>query len=394
MQVLLDLTVHQEQIISLFHHQILMSARQRLLQQQQQQLGAEAATITALAATAAAAAADGQQSTPLEPQQQLQRLHQQLLQQVEQVQQQQGLQETLQTSCSWSADAVAEAMEEDVDPQQALEGQQQRLQQQDVDATSLGIKAEDSSEQQHLQHLQQQQSHPASCSYVGSLLQAAATDEAEQQRVLAMTAPDWSKFFTESFYKLLLLLELADRNEEFLQADQPQPQQQQQRQQQCAGLGAAAGTAAAAGVDIHSVSHMQQLEHLVDEWVMLSALSLILNPLPVYVACTINHATQQPCAAPGVSALRFGSNRLGYVATGLSVCLRHSKHVLCTINHAAQQPCAAPGVSAVFRTSLRNPGSFVSSRSACCVHHQPRHAAALRRTGGDRPGFETTKFAG
>jgi hypothetical protein len=320
MQVLLDLTVHQEQIISLFHHQILMSARQRLLQQQQQQVGPEPATTTALIATAGAVAADAQQLVPLEPQQQLQRLHQQLLQQVEQVQQQHGLQDTLQTSCSWSAD-TADAMEEDVDPQQARQAQQQ--QQPDVDTSHLAIKDEDELQQ----HLQQQQSHPASCSYVGALLQAAATDEAAQQRVLAMTAPDWSKFFTESFYKLLLLLELADRSEEFLQADQPQQQQpagsgrvletrparhsssageaaDMQQQQQGAGLDAAASTAAAApaGVDIHSGSHMQQLEHLVDEWVMLSALSLILNPLPVYMACTINHATQQPSAAPGVSA--------------------------------------------------------------------------------------------
>jgi hypothetical protein len=236
MQVLLDLTVHQEQIISLFHHQILMSARQRLLQQQQQQqqVGPEAATTTAFAAVAGAVAADGEQLTPLEPQQQLQRLHQQLLQQVEQVQQQHGLQETLQTSCSWSAD-TADAMEEDVHHQQALEAQQQQQQQQkqpDVDTSHLGIEDEDEL-QQHLQqqHLQQQQSHPASCSYVGALLQAAATDEAAQQRVLAMTTPDWSKFFTESFHKLLLLLELADRSEEFLQADQPQQQRQLERQQ-------------------------------------------------------------------------------------------------------------------------------------------------------------------
>jgi hypothetical protein len=84
---------------------------------------------------------------------------------------------------------------------------------------------------------------------------------------------------------------------------------------------------------------MQQLEHLVDEWVMLSVLSLILNPLPVYMACTINHATQQPCAAPGVSVIAV-------CTLGLS-CL-----VLCTA-----------GVHG--------------------VHHQPRHAAALCRTWGE-----------
>ncbi|WIA44463.1 hypothetical protein OEZ86_007210 [Tetradesmus obliquus] len=46
------------------------------------------------------------------------------------------------------------------------------------------------------------------------------------------------------------------------------------------------------------LSHMQQLEQLVDEWVTLSALALILHPLPVYVASTMNHATQLPCAIP------------------------------------------------------------------------------------------------
>jgi hypothetical protein len=332
-QVLLDLTVHQEQIISLFHHQILMSARQQLLQQQQQQLAAkEAATTPALAATAGAGAADGQ-TTPFEFQQQLQRLHQQLLQQVKQ---QHGLQDKLQTSCSGSADA-AEAMEEDVEPPQAVEGilapsyaPQQQQHQLNAGTTCCAINAEEGDDKQQQQQQQQQQSHPASCSYVGGLLQAVATDEAAQQRVLAMTAVDWSKFFSDSFYKLLLLLELADRSEECLQAEQqPPPQQQQQQpttsekrparhsssasdaadiqQQQVAGPAAggaaAAAAAAAAGVDLSCGRHMQQLEQLIDEWVTLSALSLILNPLPVYVACTINHATQQPCAAPVVSGI-------------------------------------------------------------------------------------------
>ncbi|WIA17890.1 hypothetical protein OEZ85_009390 [Tetradesmus obliquus] len=46
------------------------------------------------------------------------------------------------------------------------------------------------------------------------------------------------------------------------------------------------------------LSHMQQLELLVDEWVTLSTLALILHPVPVYMACTINHTTQLPCAVP------------------------------------------------------------------------------------------------
>jgi hypothetical protein len=358
LQVLLDLTVHQEQIISLFHHQILRSARQQLqLQQQQQQqalLSAEAAATAAAGGIAGSRA--GQQGPPVEPQQLLQRLHEQLLKQVKRVQQQHGLQEGLQAlPCSGCVDGLndvtdGDGMEEDVEPRThggssaRISCEQRQQQQQDADAACLPMDAcllpvSAAAEQQQQQ--QQQRCHPASCSYVGGLLQAAATDEAAQQRVCNMTAADWSKFFTESFYKLLLLLELADRDEEFLQAEQQQhdklagsallagkrparhssscgqigsieQQQQQQQQQQGGSLDAAAAAAGSSVV----LSHMQQLEQLVDEWVTLSALSLILNPLPVYMACTINHTTQLPCAAREVS----GSCLVGAYAA-LASCL-------------------------------------------------------------------------
>jgi hypothetical protein len=89
------------------------------------------------------------------------------------------------------------------------------------------------------------------------------------------------------------------------------------------------------------------------------------------MACTISHATQQPCAAPGVSA-QYAVPNPKYSDYS------HVHHQF----HATQQPGAALGVSV--ESVVETLDSLVPGAVGVHgVHHQSRRAAALRRTWGE-----------
>jgi hypothetical protein len=145
---------------------------------------------------------------------------------------------------------------------------------------------------------------PSNGSYVGALLQRATQEQV--QRALQMTAADWSAFFQQSFAKLVVLLELCRRNDYTSGTSQP-PSTATSAE---AGAGSLFGqpsansvtaTVAAATAAIPSLTpgcNWQQVSWIVDEWVTLTAAALLLNPIPIYMATTINHGTQQQDAPP------------------------------------------------------------------------------------------------
>jgi hypothetical protein len=174
-------------------------------------------------------------------------------------------------------------------------------------------------QQQQWQQQQQQQAAsangllslqlPCGGSYVGELLRGASQQQVEY--VLHMTAADWSAFFQQSFSQLVMLLELCVRDEYTEGPPQLPPQllpststsapednrlRRPSRQSNPLRLSSAAAAAAAAAAAVRPgvspTSDWHQVSLIVDEWVTLSALALLLNPMPVYMATTINHATQ------------------------------------------------------------------------------------------------------
>lgn len=78
-------------------------------------------------------------------------------------------------------------------------------------------------------------------------------------------------------------------------------------------LAGGAGTGfSAPGVD--ASSDVLQLQHLVDEWLTLTLLARIHNPLPLYRAAAMNHATKQAGAAAPHAHWRHVASRLGVTA--------------------------------------------------------------------------------
>jgi hypothetical protein len=163
---------------------------------------------------------------------------------------------------------------------------------------------QDAQIQQPLQNLSGTASpHPwAQCNsgYVLYLMQH--TSNSLVQQATQMSATDWSTYFINCFTRLVTLLELITRysDEEVAAAITaagnvplnhagPGPAGQ---------LAPAAGRAGPAPPGCSLATDLQQLEQVVDEWVLLIVLGLVLNPLAIATATSLNHASGQEDSAP------------------------------------------------------------------------------------------------
>eukprot|EP00775_Hariotina_reticulata_P008729 gene8729-8910_t len=168
-----------------------------------------------------------------------------------------------------------------------------------------------------LQHLQEAAAGglsaelPFNGSYVRALLRKATPEQV--QCALQMTAADWSLFFQQSFAKLVVLLELCQRDDYTSGIEQlpsaaiaaaAGPDILSGRSclsshfNTASVTGAAAAAAPAVTPSRALSSNWQQVSSIVDEWVTLTAAALLLNPVPIYTATTINHDSQEQGSPP------------------------------------------------------------------------------------------------
>eukprot|EP00775_Hariotina_reticulata_P006478 gene6478-6706_t len=140
--------------------------------------------------------------------------------------------------------------------------------------------------------------HPwAQCNhdYVLNLMQHASNSLVQQ--AMQMSATDWSTYFIKCFTKLVALLELITRydDEEVAAAATVAGSESMSAWQPAA---AAAGSTGPAPPGCSLATDLQLLEHIVDEWVLVIVLGLVLNPLAVATATSLNHASGEESSAP------------------------------------------------------------------------------------------------